>query len=121
MVRSCETCWCTKAALLGKALGPSAAVSHRGALMASSLAMRNRWCRIFVCILKPGLWKESVGPHKGSQHSMRTVRMPRRRQVACVSCRGSSGTRSLARQNGGSAIMHAPSPACGWTLQGHAG
>ena len=60
VVSSWETCWCTKAALLGKAAGPSASTSHRGAAMASSLTMRNRWCRMRVCVLKPGLWNVSA-------------------------------------------------------------
>ena len=61
VLSSCETCWCTKAALLGKAAGPKLATSHRGALMTSVLMMWNRWCRMRVCILKPGLWKVSAG------------------------------------------------------------
>lgn len=60
VLSSCVTNSCTNAALLGYAVGPLTATSHRGLRMASEPATLNRWCRIRACILNPGLWKVSA-------------------------------------------------------------
>jgi hypothetical protein len=50
----------TKTALFAKAVAGNAVTSHRGALMTGVPTRLKRWCKIFACILKPGLWNVSA-------------------------------------------------------------